>query len=64
MYAESSFLSLRSIQVGAPVVARGETGTGEPEEAELGDDGADVDLVQFLPIDKSTGSIWMGGHSA
>jgi hypothetical protein len=66
MYAESSFLSLRSIQVGLPAVDRGEgeVGTGEPDEAELGDDGADGDLLLFLFTDKSTGSIWIGGHSA
>ena len=43
----------------------GETGTGESDEAELGDEEADVDLLPMLfPIDRSTGSIWMGGHSA
>jgi hypothetical protein len=54
-----SFLSLRSIQVGLPAVDRGEgeVGTGEPDEAELGDDGADGDLLLFLFTDKSTGSI-------
>ena len=51
----------------APAADRGD-GDEEPAllDLEFGDPGADVDdLLQFLlPIDKSTGSICMGGHSA
>lgn len=54
------------MQVGLPAVdsGDGQVGAGEPDEAELGEDGPDGDLLLFLFTDKSTGSIWIGGHSA